>query len=500
MSGSSKYDYLMGASLLLLAVALFAGLSLYREDAASLFRTVFSTPPPTSSGQRTAAPDLAPPSAPAPERSRTADAARQTPAPGAFPVAAPRPPAVNSSPPKDDQKKASGEERNSDAPAGRQKLSERETSEQPDRIPGGATAERQKTSEREMPAAEAAPGADDSGRKTEGAAAPDLASNPPAPLPLIVYGKGSAAGSAGNVVLGTIPERQLPPDTTELFGAAGDRSADEKSRRVSPKGEDSVIGMDFIRELAQFLADNYWPAGTHPRARRRGISTASVKWADVRFGAYLRGFAVNQRDIPRERARVLRYFFMPSMVKGLYELYSERFVDALAQEALSQKRGPDKRALSKSEIAEMYEVYGAMARGLAETVRAYADTPGARPLAKAYLDAAGHAEQVNQRLLAAIQTDAAEKHALTAQYRAAILQREERRESLIVTLRKRGTARRLDNDAMLYTALWLYRRGENSSNAAAKALADVLDRCADRLDAEKQKTRGGRSSQGQNTE
>ena len=333
---------------------------------------------------------------------------------------------------------------------------------------------------RQDESAEAAKPAPDAGLNPE--PAPNQAKEPPTEQsPLIVYGKGSATDSKGNVVRGEIPARQTPPDTAELYGSPGPSSRKGGGPRVSPKGEDSVVGLAVIQDLAKFLADNYWPAGTHPRARRRGISTATAKWANAKFGVRLPGFSVNQARIAQERTRVLNYVFMPSMIRGLYDLYAERFLNALEQEALSQRRGPGERPLSGAERAEMFMLYGTMAKGLAGTVRAYADTPGARALTKACLDTEQRAEEVHQSFLEAMRTNAPGRALLAKQYQIAVLQREQQRELLVSALRRNGTPQGLDSDTVMYTALWLYRRGDGAKGAT-KALAEVLDRCAGSLE------------------
>ena len=305
--------------------------------------------------------------------------------------------------------------------------------------------------------------------------------------PLIVYGKGSAADAQGRVIVGEIPARQVPPDTSGLYGSPVPAGRKDGRRRVSPQGEDTVVGLAFVQDLAKFLADNYWPAGTHPRARRRGISTATLKWANAIFGARLQGFSLNRNNIPQERLRVLNYAFMPSMIRSLYELYAERFLDALEREALSRRFGPGNRPPSKVELAEMYSLYATMAKGLAGTARAYADTPGALSLARSCVEADDQTEEANRRFIAAARDNAPAKAALERQYRAAVLRREQQRDALALALRARG-AQGPDNESMVYAALWIYRRGEGSG-AATRALADVLNACAAALEAGAMETR-----------
>ena len=103
------------------------------------------------------------------------------------------------------------------------------------------------------------------------------------------------------------------------------------------------------------------------------------------------------------------------------------------------------------------------------------------------------AEEANHRFLAAMQANVSGKAFLTKQYQAAILQREQRHETLVSALRRNGAAQTVDAEAQVYAALWLYRRGDGSK-AAIRALADVLDRCADTLDQQRHRNKAGKSS------
>lgn len=489
MTGSSQRDYLIKASMTVIFAALvLAGVWLYHDDA-RFPRTPATRPIPAPQEKSVPPATQFRPLQPEPENSRTGtppwpDSPRiLPPVNGSRPFATPAPPpnAGFPAPPVivGDEKPAfrSGEPQTDGGAAAHQD----EPIEKTTPVPGT-------DSDTQLPAkAEPSPNQEEEniGGYTEEQAAGQT--------PLIIYGKGNAADARSGVVRGEIPADQAPPDTTALYGSPGSSRQKNKSARVHPRGEDSVAGLAVIEELAKFLADNYWPAGTHPRAHRQGISTVTVRWANAKFGVSLREFSVNQADIVRERTRVLNYVFMPSMVRGLYDLYSERFFAALEREALSQRRGPEERPFSKAELAEMYGLYETMARGLAGTARAYADTPGARALSRAYLDAERQAEEVHQRLLAARQNGSSGGTALAEQYRTAVLQREQQRETLTSALRRSGSTHGLDSDSVLYTALWLYRRGDGS-RAATRALADILDQCADSLEKKQHRTGAGQKT------
>lgn len=294
------------------------------------------------------------------------------------------------------------------------------------------------------------------------------------PLPLIMYGKGKAVTEGATIVQGDIPKEQQPPDTTVLYGT-GD--APESQSRAS--GEDSIVSFAFIDDLASFLVENYWPEGTHPMARGHGITTAGIKWANMRYGTLLRGFVVNSDNGPQERERVLRYAFMPSMIQGLHRLYGKRFIDAVDQKARAQVREDGKTPLTTVQLAEMFDIYSGMARGLAGTVRSYRNTASMRTLVNAYTDAAAKAATAYQHFVESMHANAVDKAARAQAYQQAVMLREQQKEHLAAALRRGGPTRGLDADSVVHTALWLARRGEAA--ATTDALASVCDDIADRL-------------------
>lgn len=473
MAGFSSHDYLLKASAgLLIVAALLAGAWMYHNwadftpDRASEARR--SPPPVPPLPAMETAPQALPP------------VASRTDSPPRFEPPQSLPPANASLPPADDSPalpKRSPSTDNAAAP-----LETPPADNDKNRPDGRETDNGQIAAQREPeePAKTDFPG----GRTTEPpTASPDEPGQEPVAgsAPLIVYGRGSATDAQGRVVTGKIPARQVPPDTSGLYGSPLPAGQKNGRRRISPQGEDSVVSLAVVQDLAKFLADNYWPAGTHPRARRRGITTATLKWANANFGARLQGFSVDRNKIPQERLRVLNYAFMPSMIHGLYDVYAERFLDALEQEALSRRFGPSNRPPSKAELAEMYSLYATMAKGLAGTARAYADTPGALSLARSCVEADEQTEEANRRFIAAARDNAPARAALERRYRAAVLRREQQCDALALALRAKGT-HSPDNESVVYAALWLYRRGEGA-RAATRALADILNACAAALEA-----------------
>ncbi|MCL1939618.1 MAG: hypothetical protein FWG04_03025 [Desulfovibrionaceae bacterium] len=290
---------------------------------------------------------------------------------------------------------------------------------------------------------------------------------------VVLYGKGRPITPGGHVVRGDIPAGQ------EKTGA-----------RIASTGQDSVVGLALVQDLATFLAENYWPANTHLMAREHGISTADVRRVNYRYGEQLHGFAAAHNNPGIERERVLRYVFAPSMLRALYRLYDERFFSALRTEAAAQKRGPAQSPLTPLQIAEMFGIYSGMAQSLAEAVRTYADTPRIRSLVAAYVQAS--TETADAFTAYAESREQGNYSAKTSQaYQSALKRREQAKDALASAMRRGGARQELDAESLAYIAQWLYRRGENAA-ATLAVLAEILEDCALRLSAIQQEYPGSR--------
>jgi hypothetical protein len=273
---------------------------------------------------------------------------------------------------------------------------------------------------------------------------------------VILYGKARPLTRGGNVVRGEIPPGQRPASF---------------SRRAF-SGGDSLVTPDFVEDFARFLADNYWPRGTHTLARNRGVSTAGVKWANMRYGAQLHGFHGDKSRPDRLRQRVMDYVFMPSMIRGLYGLYQGHFFSALENQALARGEGPQGAYFTNAQVADMFALYATTANELAGCVRAYRGAPGVRAQVSAYADAHTEADSAFKRFMESMQAGEADKGPLSERYYESVRRRESARRSLARSLRGNGG---LDDDSLVYVALWLYRRGPGQDSALS-ALEEI---CAD---------------------
>lgn len=254
--------------------------------------------------------------------------------------------------------------------------------------------------------------------------------------------------------------------------------------------EDAVVRPAFVNDIAAFLAQNYWPKNTHPSARRGGITTASLQWANLRYGAELRDLNGRRGDPGSARRAILGYILNPAAVGRIYDLYAEEFTAALRQEA--DKRivgeGNGKRALTTAEKKEMFGIYAGYASRLAAALNNYAADSTMPQKVEAYAEAEKIVQEANRAYLesmlafeeASLGTDKASTNAArlrmdkeAATYQKRVREREAARGALVSAMSK-GKAGR--DDTLVYAAFWAYRRGADSASslrACAKALDDM---------------------------
>ena len=326
------------------------------------------------------------------------------------------------------------------------------------RVPGGETGTPQEPGAEVLPGTAQEGGSQDAtaGQNGNGAPAGETASDPPPNLLLV-------------------PGAIEPPPATAR--------------------EDAVVRPAFIDDIAGFLAQNYWPKGTHPAARRGGITTVSLQWANLRYGAELQGLEGRGSDPGRARHAILNYILNPAAVGRIYGLYSDGFVAALRQAADKRAvgEGVATRSLTAQEKKEMFGIYASYASSLASALERYAADPSMPAKVVAYSQASKTVQDANRvytesmiaheealaggdktRINAAMLR--MDKEAATYQKR--IREREAARDALVTAMSKDRTVRR-NADTLIYAAFWAYRRGDNSAAAlrsCAKALGDMGDK------------------------
>ncbi|MDL2210341.1 hypothetical protein LJC26_06015 [Desulfovibrio sp. OttesenSCG-928-O18] len=257
--------------------------------------------------------------------------------------------------------------------------------------------------------------------------------------------------------------------------------------------EDAVVRPAFVNDIAAFLAQNYWPRNSHPSARRAGITTVSLRWANLRYGAELQGLEGRGSDPAVARKAVLGYVLNPAAIGRIYDLYAEGFVSALAREAERRAvgEGAAKRFLTMPERKEMFTIYAGYAGRVASALEKYAADSGMAARVEAYAKAAQAVEDANRAYMESMiaYEEAAERGPKAAAsaarlkmdkdaatYQKRIRERETKRETLVAAMSRDNKATISGGDTLVYVAFWAYRRGTDSApalRACAKALGDM---------------------------
>ena len=245
---------------------------------------------------------------------------------------------------------------------------------------------------------------------------------------------------------------------------------------------DSVVRPAFIQDGAKLLVEGYFPKGTHPDARERGLIAIGPKSANQHFGIEMTGIAWAGDDILQGRRAVLQHVLTPAVMEALFGLYADDFVASMQE--LAEKRTIDGRTLQQWEVREMFALYGQRVRGVAGTLRATSNMEGAMARVQALHSAGQKALQANGDFLSALHTyqelqeaNASEDQveqaravmdAASSAYNQAIAQRERVREGLGNALRRYKWVKEIPEPEAIYVAKWVYRRTQHIPDTLPK--------------------------------
>ena len=280
----------------------------------------------------------------------------------------------------------------------------------------------------------------------------------------------------------------VPPAQSALGLMSGKPPGAEREKVYF--GDDAVVGSEFIHDLAQYLANNYWPQGSHPSAQKNAHCTASVKDMNRRYGLELTGFSSRRtrsgrRDYYSERRLVLNYAFTPSMLTALSHLYADRLADGLVAAARRQERAVNgkKVVMGGKEIAAMLRYYADYSRAAGLSLLAYAESGTAAALVRKALSLEDESARLSadiqeaRAVLEIAQAGGRRDDAAAARARLdrsepawrASMQELSRTKAEVVKIMARGRPSPIDNDNLFYMAAWAARRGQGAQEALRSA-------------------------------
>lgn len=307
-------------------------------------------------------------------------------------------------------------------------------------------------------------------------------SPPPIPPVGLSTPKTDPGTLAGPIVVGTVPtgvDGTVDPANPEL--------TQPLPPAVPKVEEDSIVRSLFVEDLAQWMVARYQP--------KNSSSAVGVQAANMRYGTSLRGIVAKGDDILAGRETLFRYAFTPTMLRALYGLYADRFVEDLGQAAAEPQKG---QALTAQQTDEMYLAYASRFGALGQVLETIANVPDLQARMDKVNKSVQKAVEIHSQVAEAVfvldeardagkdgPIEAAQLrvNGLNAQYRRAIDERTVAQQALLSSLRGRGGSRSVDDETVLFVATWIERRlvKQPEAQQTAKVAAEILYDLSKRL-------------------
>ncbi|MBQ9453811.1 MAG: hypothetical protein IJU65_11070 [Desulfovibrio sp.] len=281
-------------------------------------------------------------------------------------------------------------------------------------------------------------------------------------------------GIAGQAVTG---QGMAGRGTAEQTMAGLSNAPQYGTPQVMPKvTEDSRVRPSVVEDLAAWLVSRY------KRGPHGGSLNVSVQSLNQRYGVKLAAAASQGRGGGRDA--LLRYAFQPTMLRGLYGLYADRFLAAVNREAAA-------RGFTEEQTGQLRSALSGRLALLAKALEGVASVGDLSGRLSAVDKAAQNAVDINAQMAEAVfaldqlrenkasagqlSTASLRVEGLTARYRRALDSQTVAERSLVAAVRQKGGLS-LDDDTLLFLAQWVGRRLKNDAQALAsvQASASVL--------------------------
>lgn len=297
-----------------------------------------------------------------------------------------------------------------------------------------------------------------------------LRETPPPPPPSVATPATEPGTLAGPTVQGTVSALVR---TDFVSGAVVPVPAGQEApKRQYPA--DSRVQPAFVDDLAGHVLERFQGSGLD-------LSLPSL---NQRYGVKLTGLAGGSR------AAVLRYAFHPDMLRSLYTIYADRFLDSLDRQCTERNWSDLQKRQLHMALAGRLNAWAAALDGVAAVPDLGARLAESERLLQESLDIYSRMastvfelDEARQRNdAAAIATAQLRVDDITGRYRQAMDARTAAQHSLVGDIRRHAGAA-LDDDSLLFVAQWVGRRLQQDSKALATvhagsaALRDMAGRC-----------------------
>lgn len=293
----------------------------------------------------------------------------------------------------------------------------------------------------------------------------------PPPPPSVATPATAPGTLAGPTVQGTV-SALVRTDFVSPGAAMPVPGGQEAQKRQYPA--DSRVQPAFVEDLAGHVLERFQGSGLD-------LSLPSL---NQRYGVKLTGLAGGSR------AAVLRYAFHPDMLRSLYTIYADRFLDDLDRQCTEHNWSDLQKRQLHMALAGRLEAWAAALDGVAAVPDLGARLAESERLLQESLDIYSRMastvfelDEARQRNdAAAIATAQLRVDDITGRYRQAMDARTAAQHSLVGEIRRHAGAA-LDDDTLLFVAQWVGRRLQQDSKALATvragsaALRDMAGRC-----------------------
>ena len=288
----------------------------------------------------------------------------------------------------------------------------------------------------------------------------DVLRDAPPPPPISVVSPPTSPGTlAGQTVQGSVGS---PVDSSIPAGQAGQQNGLQMPQKVT---EDSHIKLEFVEDMAAFIVSRFKPG---PQA---GTLNVSVQALNQRYGVKLAGTA----DGKGGRDALLRYAFHPTMLRGLYGLYADRFLEAVNRDAASKGFTPDQIRQLHMAMAGRFVLLAGALEGVASVPNLTARMREEEKASQGVVDinaqmaeAVFAVDQLRENNASDSQVSTAQLRVdgLSARYRRALEDRAALQRTLVAAIRQ-GGGQALDDDSLFFVAQWVDRRLRSDPQALA---------------------------------
>lgn len=298
-----------------------------------------------------------------------------------------------------------------------------------------------------------------------------LHETPPPPPPSVAAPATEPGTLAGPVIQSTVSALVR----TDLV-TPGAVAPAEEGQAAQPRQypADSRVQPAFVEDLAGHVLERF---------RGNGLDL-SLPALNQRYGVRLTGLAGGSR------AAVLRYAFHPDMLRSLYAIYADRFLDSLGRQCAQH-------GWSELQQRQLHLALAGRLNAWAAALDGVAAVPGlAQRLAESERLLQGSLDIYSQMAGTVFELDEARQRGdaagmataqlrvddITGRYRQALDARSAAQHALVGEIRRHAGAA-LDEETLLFVAQWVGRRLQQDGNAlatvraGAAALRDMAARC-----------------------